>query len=77
MEAGIEPCDDFDATSESLCDCENCQECRAANALRLDCFKSHFLASLDADLHWVIEQWPSLRESVRNTILAVIGNHFS
>jgi hypothetical protein len=31
--AGIEPSDDFDATESSICDCENCQQCRAANAL--------------------------------------------
>jgi hypothetical protein len=46
-----------------------CQHCRAAYALHLDCFKSHFLASLDADLQRVIEQWQSLPESVKDNIL--------
>jgi hypothetical protein len=63
--AGIEPSDDFDATSEPLCNCEKCQECRAANALHFECFKSHLLASFDADLQQLIHSWAQLPEAVR------------
>jgi hypothetical protein len=66
--AGIEPSFDIDATDSSVCDCENCQLCPAARALHLDCFKSHFLASIDADLHYVIEQWERLDASTQRAI---------
>ncbi len=71
--AGIEPSDDFDATIDGLCDCENCQQCRAANALHLDCFKSHFLASLDADLQRVIRAWALLPKRAQTAVLALVG----
>jgi hypothetical protein len=44
--AGIEPSDDIDATEYTICNCEKCQECRAAYALHRECFKSHYLATL-------------------------------
>jgi len=66
--AGIEPSAIFAATENSICDCENCQQCRAANALHSECFKRQFLASLDADLHYVIEQWELLDASTRRAI---------
>ena len=47
--AGIELEGNFDATDSAVCDCENCQQCRAANALHFECFKSYFLATLGAD----------------------------
>lgn len=72
--AGIEPSDDFDATCDSVCNCENCQECRAAYALHSECFKGHLLASLDADLQRVIDGWELLSESVRDAIRALIGD---
>jgi hypothetical protein len=66
--AGIEPSDDFDATENCICDCENCQQCRAARALHLDCFRSHFLSSLDAELQRVIEGWEQLDATTRHEI---------
>jgi hypothetical protein len=66
--AGIEPSADF-ATSESgVCDCENCQECRAARALHFECFKSQFLASLDADVQRVVAAWNKLGPATRCVI---------
>jgi hypothetical protein len=70
--AGIEPSDDFDASCRGICDCEHCRECRAANALHLECFKSHFLTSLDADLQRVIEGWARLPEEMRRAVLALV-----
>ncbi len=48
--AGIEPSGDFDVSRDGPCDCENCQQCRAAYVMHRERFKSHFLASLDCDL---------------------------
>jgi hypothetical protein len=67
---GIEPGADFDGTTDGLCDCENCQQCRAANALHLECFKGHFLASLDADLQQVIDVWERLPTEMRKEFAA-------
>ena len=69
--AGIEPSDDFGATADSPCDCENCQQCRAAYALHFECFKGQFLASLDADLQRVIGEWDRLPEAVRGAVMAL------
>ena len=68
--AGIEPSDNFDATSECQCNCENCQQCRAANALHSGCIKRHLLASFDIDLQCLIERWERLDVSVRQAIAA-------
>jgi hypothetical protein len=70
--AGIEPSDDFDATENGECLCENCQGCRAENALHFECFKSHFLATLDADLQRVIEQWEKTPEAIKTAIIALM-----
>jgi len=69
--AGIELGSDSDATDNSLCTCEKCQECRAARALHLDCLKGHFLASLDADLQRLIGIWDQLAVPIRSAILAL------
>lgn len=71
--AGIEPSCDFDATKSSVCDCENCQQCRAAYALHLKCFKSQFLASLDGDLQWIVAHWEQLDKSTQDAVVALIG----
>jgi hypothetical protein len=68
--AGIEPSDDFDATSEGPCNCENCQQCRAANALHSECVKRHLLASFDIDLQRLIAVWNLLDVEVRGVIVA-------
>jgi hypothetical protein len=72
--AGIEPSDDFDATENCICDCENCQQCRAANALHLECFKSHYLSSLDADLQRLINRWGELPASVKGAVGDLVGS---
>ena len=54
---GIEPSADSVATETSTCDCENCQQCRAANALHFECFRSQFLTTLDIDLQCLIGGW--------------------
>jgi hypothetical protein len=69
----IEPSDDFDATTSSVCDCENCHQCRAAKALHFDCFKSQFLVSLDADLQCVVAGWGNLAAPFRGAILALVS----
>jgi hypothetical protein len=66
--AGIEPASDFDGTTDDLCDCENCKQCRAANALHFECFKGQFLASLDAELQVLIGDWVRLDDSTRKAI---------
>lgn len=66
--AGIEPCNDFGATSDSLCDCENCRQCRAANALHLECLKRPWLASVDTDLQRLLGNWDNLSHAVRIAI---------
>ena len=71
--AGIEPSDDFAATKDGVCNCENCQQCRAAYALHLECFKGHLLASFDADLQRVIAVWDELPEAMRRAALAIMG----
>jgi hypothetical protein len=68
--AGIESSDDFDATSEGPCHCDNCQQCRAAHALHSECFKWHLLASFDIDLQCLIERWERLDVSVRRAVAA-------
>ncbi len=68
---GIEPSDDFGATADSPCDCENCQQCRAAYALHLECFKGHLMASFDADLQRVVEAWDRLPEAVRKAVMVL------
>jgi hypothetical protein len=69
--AGIEPSADFDVTANCVCDCENCQGCRAANALHFWCFKCRFLASLDADLQCLFARWDQLDEFAREAIAAI------
>ncbi len=71
--AGIEPSDDFDATADGLCDCENCQQCRAANALHGECLKSHLLASFDHDLQFVIAAWERSPETLRKAVATLLG----
>jgi hypothetical protein len=71
--AGIEPSADVAATENSVCDCENCQQCRAARALHFECFKSHFLASLDADLQRVVYAWALAEPPLRQMILAIVN----
>jgi hypothetical protein len=71
--AGIEPSADIYATDNALCNCEYCQQCRAANALHFDCVKSHFLASLDTDLQRVIAGWERLDGTTRHAIAARFG----
>ena len=66
--AGIEPSFVIDATVSVVCDCENCQRCRAAYARHLDCFELQFLASLDTALQCLIERWESLDTSTQRTI---------
>jgi hypothetical protein len=68
--AGIEPSADFAATANSVCDCENCEQCRAAYALHVECFKSHFLASLDGDLQCLVVKWDQLGFAVREAVKA-------
>jgi hypothetical protein len=68
--AGIEPGSDFDAPESVVCNCENCQQCRAANALHEECFKTRYLASLDKDLQQVINSWEPLNAAARRAIAA-------
>ena len=72
--AGIEPSDDFGASDSCICDCENCQQCRAAYALHLECFKEHLMASFDADLQGVIVGWNGLPASTRKAIVTLAGS---
>jgi hypothetical protein len=71
--AGIEPSPDFVASDSVVCNCENCQQCRAAYALHLGCFKGHLLASFDVDLQRLISAWDLLPKPVRKAIHALLG----
>lgn len=75
--AGIEPSADFIATDNSVCDCENCQQCRAAYALHFECFKSHFLESFDAELQRVIDGWKQPDVTTRYAIAGQFKNYDS
>jgi hypothetical protein len=66
--AGIEPSDDFAATENRICDCENCQQCRAAYALHFECFKGQLLASFDSELQRIIAAWNKLEPATRRVI---------
>ena len=66
--AGIELGDDLAANEEFLCTCEKCQECRAANALRGNCSKGRYLASLDIELQGIILAWDGLDRDVREAL---------
>src|ERR1051326_5373848 len=66
--AGIEPSPHFAASNSIVWDRENCQGCHAARALHFECFKSHFLASLDADLQGLIDRWEHLDATARHAI---------
>src|SRR5262245_14743947 len=70
--AGIEPSCDSDATDSSVCDCENCQQCRAANALHFECFKWQFLASLDARLRDLILAWDHTPDARRTAVASLV-----
>lgn len=70
--AGIEPAENSDATTYSICTCEKCQERRAANALHLERLKSQLLASFDTDLQRVISQWNELPKAIRRAICALL-----
>jgi hypothetical protein len=72
--AGIEPGSDFDATENGVCNCENCEQCRAAYALHEECFKSRFLATLDVELLRVLVEWGSLAAYVRGAIIALLAS---
>jgi hypothetical protein len=63
--AGIEPTDDFDLTALATCDCENCEEWRAAYA-------QHFKQAIDISLLQIIDGWPKLPESIRRAIVALV-----
>ena len=69
--AGIEPGPELGATADGSCDCGNCQVCRAAYALHLECFKRHVLSSLDVDLQEVIASWEGLPILIRNAIVVL------
>ena len=66
--AGIEPSANSTATKNSVCNCENCQQCRAASALHFECFKSHYLGSFDADLQRLLNSWNQLPASVISAV---------
>jgi hypothetical protein len=69
---GLEPTTGFDATDASICDCENCQQPRAANALHADISTGQLMAIFDADFHQVKLAWPTLPSETRKVILALI-----
>ena len=68
--AGIEPAVEIAANDNGLCTCEECQQCRAANALHFECFNRHFLTSFDADLQRVIAAWDVLDDRTRREMVA-------
>lgn len=47
---GIEPAAECGATNNGISDCENCQHCRAVNALRCECIDGQYPSSSDIDL---------------------------
>lgn len=81
--AGIEPCDDFDATNDGVRLYENRQECRAANVLHACVADGRSLASADAAGRLdqgdapsaamrIIACWPRLAPHIREAILTLV-----
>ena len=71
--AGIETGIVLDGTAEYDCTCENCQWCRAAYALHEYCFKSRYMASLDASLQRVVDKWEKTPQAMKTAIMTLIG----
>lgn len=69
--AGIEPACDFDGKNERICDCVNCETCRAALALHSGGSNRLDLSSIDADLLSVVLAWQKISTPIRNAILGL------
>jgi hypothetical protein len=69
---GLEPASEFAANVGALCGCENCLQCCAARALHSECFKRHYLASLDSDLQKVINAWERLPVTLREAVSVLV-----
>jgi hypothetical protein len=70
--AGIEPAFNFDGKNEGVCDCVNCEKCRAAPALHSGRPNWLDLSSIDADLQSVVLAWEGISEPIRQGILALV-----
>lgn len=71
--AGIETGTVLGGTIDYDCTCENCQWCRAAYALHEYCFKSRYLASLDAPLQCILENWQKTPDTIKSAIMALMA----
>jgi hypothetical protein len=69
--AGIEPACDFDGKNERVCDCVNCEKCRAARALHSGRSNWLDLSSIDADLQSVVLGWEEISHPIRKAIVAL------
>jgi len=69
--AGIEPACDCGGTNEAVCDCVNCEACRAAPALHSAFSNWLDLSSLDADLLSVVLAWEKISEPIRKAIVTL------
>ena len=70
--AGIEPASDFDENAEVVCDCGNCEQCRAALALYSERPTWLNLSSVDADLLSVVLAWEKISPPIRMAILGLV-----
>ena len=70
--AGIEPTCEIDGTTEAICDCVNCEKCRAAPALHSGGFKSLPVSSVDADLLSIVLAWEKISGPIRKAILSLV-----
>ena len=68
---GLEPLRNSNTTVVLPCGCVICQECRAAQALHLECPEWHELVANDIDLQAVIKGWAALPDVICKAILGL------
>ncbi len=70
--AGIEPAGNFDGTTETICDCVNCEQCRSAPALHSGRPNWLDLSSIDSDLQSVVLAWEQISGPIRKAIVGLV-----
>jgi hypothetical protein len=70
--AGFIPAGDLAETADTICDCVDCDKCRAARALQTGDINGRDLAFDDADLQRVISAWHILPTAVRRAVLGLV-----
>lgn len=71
---GFEPAIEIAGTEHGDCGYENCDMCRAANALHSGRLGWLAMASTDSDLQRVITAWVDLPDPIRRAIMALVAS---